>query len=258
MNAMKPFRPQQIGTLQSLPIRASQFIQLAALTDTTNLIHMLLPAAYGQEPHRCLYCDRVEDRRFFQEGDALVTTLTKAGSFTIRGELHPVEDGMTMQLAVTNRSEEAFPSQAAVVSVQCAAAPSFADSKLERYFYRSGGKVVYFQLPYDDGGTGQTRLFSTTGNQVGPKELFHHNPAPDVTFIGLQSRDCQWVVGYGWESGADIFGNCLPALSAMSANPRVPDIAPGETAVVSGAFYLMQDSPDACVHRFMTEFLNRS
>jgi hypothetical protein len=255
-NTMKPFKPQQIGTKQALPIRASQFIQLAVQTDIANqnLIHMLLPAAYGQEPYVCRYFDRVEDRRFFLEGETLVTTFTKKESLAIRGEVSPIEDGVATRLAITNLSDVVFPEMQAIVSVQVAAAPSFADSELERYFYVSGGKVVYFKRPYDDAGTGQTRLFSTTGHRVGPKELFPHNPEPDFTFIGLQSRDGKWVVGHGWKTGQEIFGNCHPALSAISASPVMPSIAPGETAEVSGVLYIMQGTPEDCVARFKTEF----
>jgi hypothetical protein len=250
---MKPFTPQQIGTKQALPIRASQFIQLAVQTDiaSTNLIHVLLPAVYGKEPHVCRYFDRVEDRRFFLEEETLITTFTKEGSLAIQGEVSPIKDGVAMSLAISNLSDVVFPEMQAIVSIQFAAAPTFADPDLERYFYVSGNQVVYFKHPHD------VHLFSTTGHKVGPKELFHHNPEPDFTFIGLQGKDSKWVVGHGWETGQEIFGNCLPALSAVSASPVMPSIAPGKTAKVSGMLYIMQGSPEDCVARFTTEFQKR-
>lgn len=255
---MKPFAVVPVGEAPAIPIRASQFIQLPVLTDTANLIHILLPAGYGQEPHLCRYFDRVEDRRFFLEGECLVTTFTKEGSFAIRGEVSPIEDGVMLSLQITNLSQDVFPQMPAIVSVQCSAAPSFTEPNLERFFYLSGGTVVYFKKPYEECGLGKARLFSTTGNQVGPQSQFHQNPAPDIGFIGLRSHDGQWVLGHGWDSSRAIFGNCHPAIMGMCANPIMNTIAPGHTAKSTGVLYIMKNTPEACVARFRNEFLRNA
>jgi hypothetical protein len=254
---MKPFHAPPVGTLSALPIRAAHFVQLAVLTDTTNHIHIALPECYGTPPHTSRTFDRVEDRRFFLDGDRLVSMYRKEGSFTIRGEVIPIENGVKLHLAITNHSEIIFPEMPAVVCIQCAAAPSFADPQLERYFYLAGGQIVYFKPPYDDAGTGQVRLFSTTGQQVGPKERFLQNPEPDIAFIGLRSRDGNWVLGQYWETSRTIWGNCHPAIACLHADPLIPSLTPNETAETSGMLYIMPGTPEDCLARFQKDSRKR-
>jgi hypothetical protein len=227
-------------------------VQLAVLTDTLNHIHIACPEWYGKEPHICRTFDRVEDRRFFLDGDTMVTTVAIPGSFTLRGEIIPIDDGVKLRIAVTNLSEQTLPESPAIVCIQCAAAPSFADPLLERYFYVSGGEIVYFQPPYEDVGA---RLFSTIGHQVGPREQFWHNPEPDFPFIGMQSTDGRWVLGHSWKTSRAIWGNCHPAIACLHADPMIAAIAPGDTFGTFGVLYVMQGTPAECVNRFRQDFL---
>ena len=147
---MKPFPAPPVGRMPALPIRAAHFMQLAVLTDTLNHIHIACPEWYGKEPHICITFDRVEDRRFFMDGDTMVTAVTIPGSFTLRGEIVPIDDGVKLRLSVTNLSETILPESPAVVCVQCAAAPSFADPLLETVLHdqAAGGAVKVVVFPF--------------------------------------------------------------------------------------------------------------
>jgi len=243
---MKPFKTPASFLA---PIRASHLIQLDVYTNTRNFIHIWLPEVYGKCPNECSVLDRTEDRRFHMEGDTLVTTLTRPGSFEFHGEVCPIEDGVGMRLSVTNLSTEYLSESIAGVCVQFAAAVSFTDTELERYFYVHAGQVNYIKPPYQDYENGHAWFWGTA-----PNETFAHNPKPDFGFVGLASADGKWVVGHGWDASRVICGNCHPSVSCIHADPFFESIAPGETASTAGVLYIMEGSPESCVERFRCEF----
>jgi hypothetical protein len=239
---MKPFKTPAPWLA---PIRASHLIQLDYYTDTRNFIHIWLPEGYD----RCLMLDKTEDRRFFTEGDTLVTTFEIPGHLRLRGEVYPIENGVGMRFAATNLSSEEIPSKPAGVCVQFAAAPSFIDTTLERYFYISGGEIVYAGPPYFNMEENHAWFWGTA-----PGERHMHNPAPDLPFVGLASKDGRWVAGQWWDKGAGVWGNCHPSISCFHTNPRMPAVAPGQTQTARGVLYLMEGTPKDCVERFRKEF----
>lgn len=245
---MKPFKTPAAFLA---PIRASHMVQLDVYTDTRNFIHIWLPENYGKAPHDCCTFDRTEDRRFRMEGDTLVTTLTEDGRFDIRGEVAPIEDGVALALSITNLSSESFPASMAGVCIQFAAAASFVDTELQRYFYVHDERITTIKPPYEDYDNGHAWFWGTA-----PREPFQHNPAPDFGFVGLQSVDGKWVVGHGWKSARTICGNCHPSTSCMHADPFFDAISPGDTACARGVLYIMKGTPQTCLDRFCVEFLN--
>lgn len=245
---MKPF-PKPADWLA--PIRASYLIQLDSYTETRNFIHIWLPEGYGSLQDGCCVLDRTEDRRFHMEGDILVTTLEVAGRFRLRGEVGPIEDGVNLRIAVTNISSETLVENRAGVCIQFAAAPSFADSALERYFYVAGGKITRPRPPLRHLDENHAWFWGTAPG-------FPHNPAPDFPFIGLESRDGCWVVGHGWDSSRNVWGNCHPSISCIHADPWLPAIAPSETVLSSGVLYFMRGNAEDCVARYGREFAGDS
>ena len=63
------------------------------------------------------------------------------------------------------------------------------------------------------------------------------------------------MVGHGWDTSRNIFGNCHPAIMGMCANPMMDAIEPGHTAESTGVLYIMEGTPEECVARFRHEFL---
>jgi len=244
---VKPFRTP---ALWLAPIRASHLIQLDVYTDTRNFVHIWLPEGYGKPPHSCTVLDRTEDRRFRMEGDRLVTCFSDAGNLALRGEVWPIEDGVGLSLAVTNLSDDALPPCSASVCVQFAAAPSFVDTRLERYFYVHDGDVCHVKPPYVNYEDNHAWFYGTA-----PREEFLHNPAPDFAFVGLASKDSRWVAGMGWDTSETVFGNCHPSISCIHADPEFGRLQPGETALCRGVLYIMPGTALDCIARFRDEFL---
>ncbi|HUT73582.1 MAG TPA: hypothetical protein VM221_01955 [Armatimonadota bacterium] len=238
---MRPFRPPLFG---EAPIRASHLIQLDYYTDTRNFIHMWLPESYGGS----FLLARTEDRRFHTEGDTLVTTFEMPDRFRLRGEVYPIEDGVGLRLAVTNVGSAELPAGPAGVCIQFAAAPSFADSALERYFYVAGGEIVFVKPPFANN-ENYVWFYGTA-----PSPQFIHNPEPDYPFIGLASKDGRWAAGHAFDTARGIGGNCHPCISCLHAGPNFDAIEPGQTAVSEGVLYLMPGSAADCAARFEREF----
>tara|TARA_B100000809_G_scaffold237132_1_gene256677 strand:+ start:1632 stop:2372 length:741 start_codon:yes stop_codon:yes gene_type:complete len=245
---MKPFKTPAAFLA---PIRASHLVQLDVYTDTRNFIHIWLPENYGKPPHDCCTFDRTEDRRFRMEGDTLVTTLIREGSFEIRGEVAPIEDGVGLTLSVTNLSSEALPGSVAGVCIQFAAAASFVDTELKRYFYVHDDRITAIHPPYEDYDKGHAWFWGTA-----PREEFQHNPSPDFGFVGLESADGKWVVGHGWDSARTICGNCHPSISCIHADPFFDALPPGEAVSSHGVLYIMEGTATTCLERFRREFLS--
>ncbi|MCJ8329087.1 MAG: hypothetical protein HRT89_05965 [Lentisphaeria bacterium] len=244
---MKPFKT---AANFLAPIRAANLIQLDVYTDTRNFIHIWLPENYGKSPNDCCTFDRSEDRHFFMDGDTQVNTLTRPGIFEIRGEVIPIENGVDLKLTISNLSDEPLPESIAGVCIQFAAAPSFTDTTLERYFYVHEDEITFAQPPYQDYDHGHAWFWGTL-----PNETHKHNPPAELGFIGLASRDGNWVIGHGWENGSSICGNCHPTIACIHADPLMPEIPPGETVSTKGVLYIMEGNPESCLERYRNEFL---
>lgn len=241
---MKPFKKPANWLA---PIRASHLIQLDTYTDTRNFIHIWLPEGYGTLQDGCCVLDRTEDRRFFMEGETLVTTLELPDRFFLRGEVAPIEDGVSMKISVTNLSKETIPENRAGVCIQFAAAPSFADSVLERYFYISSGGIARPTPPLRYLDENHAWFWGTAPD-------FPHNPAPDFPFIGLESNNGRWVVGHAWDSSRKVWGNCHASISCIHADPWLAAIPPSETASSEGVLYFMDGKAEDCLARYRREF----
>ena len=98
VDAMRPFPTPTAPWMQLAPIRAGHYVQLDVYTDTRNIVHIWLPEGYGNDPHNCSIPDRTEDRRFHMEEESLVTTFNKPDGFDLRGEVSPIEDGVSLKL----------------------------------------------------------------------------------------------------------------------------------------------------------------
>jgi hypothetical protein len=261
---MKPFKTPASWLA---PIRAAHLVQLDFYDGQRNFIHIWLPEGWfpqkGEDEFlrspatrlgsaMCCVLDRTEDRRFFEEEGTLVTTFEDS-RVRMRGEVSPIEDGVALSLSLTNLSDTPIGPSLANVCVQFAAAPSFADPLLERYFYVSGGTIVHVNRPYYNFEENHTWFFGTA-----PDTRFPHNPPADYGFVGLASKDGEWVAGHGWDSSKKVWGNCHPSLACFHSDPEFGKVNPGQTLVSKGVLYIMRGSPEECSARYDREFRRKA
>ena len=266
---MKPFRTPAPWLAA---FRGSHLIQLDFYDGNRNLINIWLPELWKEDSGQkgstksheasvkaalSSVLDRTEDRRFYVEDGRLITTYEMKTRFKLRGEILPIENGVSMKLSLTNLSNNNINPSIASVCVQFAAAPSFADSLLDRYFYVSRGKIVFVKGPYLNSPHPNSQENHVWFFGTSPDERFVHNPQPDSNFIGLTSKDSNWVAGLNWNSSTRIWGNCHPSMSCIHSDPHFEQIAPLETAKSTGVLFLMEGQPEDCVARFKEEFGNQ-
>ncbi|MCX7015357.1 MAG: SUMF1/EgtB/PvdO family nonheme iron enzyme [Candidatus Sumerlaeota bacterium] len=68
----------------------------------------------------------------------------------------------------------------------------------------------------------------------------------------LLSRDRQWIIAHAFGASMNIGGN--PHFSCLHADPRWPDVPPGEERAVTGKLYFLKGGPEELLARWKADF----
>lgn len=243
-----PFKP---GFPEDYPIRPSNTLQLDWYASTRNMIDIWLPEGVGCAERGSLLMILHEEADFRFERQAKGSwrhEFEKPGLLRLVAVTRPIEDGIEMELAITNLSAEGWTDVSAGVCVQFHAAPDFLDPERRRTFYLVDGRLrplsgPTFSDPYEI-----NRFFRTSKDPADPAY-----PAADVGFIAVEAADGKHTAALWWEGSKVVGGNAHPATACIHADPQFGDIKAGATATCKGRLYLMPGTADQARKRFERE-----
>ena len=160
------------------------------------------------------------------------SSFEKAGQCAVEATVTTRDDGVALQLQVTNLTGYVWPRAQAPVCVQLAAAPDFRDPALERTRFLAADNWQVFRADqvrrtYPD----RCHFFGAMGvpEAAGGNE------------IRVASRCGGWHLAHYFETASGVGGNCHESICCIHANPLLGELHPGQSGVATGWIRLRRE-----------------
>ena len=228
------------------PLRPCNQMQFDWWVVTRNILTIWMPEGIGaREPGRLLELLR-EDVSFVYDRTSegwWRHGFTKPGVMRMEGVFEEIRDGVRLVLAIENLSDRDYRGVHATVCLRFPTAPDFYDLERERTFYVSGGQVRTFAEARLSGPENGACIF------YGPLPEY----PPDVSFIGIESKDGSHTAATWWQGAVGAGGNCHAATHCIHSNPGFGDIPSGRTVTREGRLYMMPGTREDAWARYQKD-----
>jgi len=229
---------------------ARAFIHVPYLPDGG--FSLFVPEGAGARDVPLAWSAKHEGRKWEKKADgSCAYQCTFPGKARMQVTLVPHLDSVDFTIAIENLTDKPFVGVGTNTCFNVQQSAYFEDPERDRSFvWTDDGHTCLVEMPISpsSGEPLHGGWQVAVAGQAAPKG----GPLVRYPFIGIRSRDGQWVIAQAYGEGTSVATNAH--YSCLHTRPRWPDIPPGQQRSMTGKLYFIRGGPEDLLKRWQTDF----